>query len=72
MRPLRVGVGWIVGRDDVYDWPSRATKSFEQALHLREGCHEKWHVPAPLRIFPRAPSKTAIGMNKVVLHIHDY
>jgi hypothetical protein len=71
MWPLRVGVASSVGRDDVYDWPSRTTKGVEQALHPGDRFHDKLHVPAALGIFSRAPSKATIGMNEVVLHIHD-
>jgi hypothetical protein len=56
---------------DIHYGPPSGPEGVCQPLHMRDGPHEEWHVDVELGMFRRPPTEAPVGMQEVVLHIHD-
>ena len=67
------GVGVIRLQDmrHVHYGPPCGPEGICKSLHLRDRPHEEWHIDVELGVFRRPPAETPVGMQEVVLHVHD-
>jgi len=56
---------------DIYHRPPRAAEGGSKPLDLWNGAHEKRHVDARLWFLPRLAGETTLGVDEIVLHVHD-
>jgi hypothetical protein len=68
---LRVGIVGLHHVSEIDDRPSRGAEGVGKPLHSGNSAHEKWQVDPPLRRFSREVREAALGMDEIVLHIHD-
>ena len=68
---LRVGIVGLHHVGEIDDRPSRGAEGVGEPLHIGNGTHEKRHVDPHLGCFPRDMCEAALGMDEIVLHIHD-
>ena len=56
---------------EIDDRPSRGAEGSGEPLHSGDSAHEKRQVDPGLRRLTREVREAALGMDEIILHIHD-